>query len=109
MEFTTELSWGRTRPTGRPGRSGGAQLSNDHMYVVYVLHDESGKCYKGMTNDLERRFLEHTQGQTKSTRFMRGLRIVYTEQCLDREAARKREKYLKSAAGRKFLKDILGA
>lgn len=74
------------------------------MYVVYVLQDERGNLYKGMTNNLERRFLEHTQGNTRTTRKMSGLSIVYTEEFPDRIAARKREKYLKSAAGRKFLK-----
>jgi putative endonuclease len=77
------------------------------MYVVYVLQDSAGKFYKGMTADLQRRFTEHTQGHTRSTRFLRDLRIVYTEEVADRITARKREKYLKSAAGRRFLKKVL--
>ena len=77
------------------------------MYVVYVLQDDKGNLYKGMTNDLSRRFLEHTQGNTKTTRKMSGLSIVYTEEFSDRASARKREKYLKSAAGRRFLKSQL--
>ncbi|QQR79215.1 MAG: GIY-YIG nuclease family protein [Candidatus Moraniibacteriota bacterium] len=77
------------------------------MYTVYVLQDSLGKLYKGMTNDLSRRLAEHTAGGTKTTRFMSGLRVVYSEELSDRLSARKREKYLKSAAGRKFLKNVL--
>ncbi len=60
-----------------------------------------------MTNNLERRFVEHTQGHTKTTRQMEGLEIVYTEKFSERTLAREREKYLKSAAGRRFLKKVL--
>lgn len=74
------------------------------MYVVYVLQDKDGKFYKGFTNNLQRRFAEHTQGRTKTTRKMQELRIVYTEEFPTMLEARKREKYFKSAAGRKFLK-----
>ncbi len=77
------------------------------MYVVYVLQDKDGKFYKGMTNNLQRRFAEHTQGHTKTTRNMKELQVVYTEEFSDRILARKREKYLKSAAGRIFLKKVL--
>jgi putative endonuclease len=78
------------------------------MYVVYVLRDADGKLYKGMTADLERRLLGHRQGNTRTTRNMRDIEIVYQETCPDRTSARVREKYLKTAAGRRFLKEILG-
>lgn len=38
---------------------------------------------------------------------MIGFSVVYTEQYPDFESARKRELYLKTAAGRKFLKNKL--
>ena len=77
------------------------------MYIVYVLQDSKGKFYKGMTNNLPRRLAEHKGGATKTTRVMKELRVVYSEELPTRIAARKREKYLKSAAGRRFLKTIL--
>ena len=77
-------------------------------YVVYVLKDDKDHFYKGMTGDLKRRLAEHRQGGTKTTRKMSNLELVYTETCANRELARKREKYLKSAAGRRFLKIKLG-
>lgn len=76
-------------------------------FVVYVLRDEKGKFYKGMTNNLERRILEHGAGYTKSTRHMENIAIVYAEKYDKLGLARKREKYFKSAAGRRFLKKQL--
>lgn len=73
------------------------------MYTVYVLKDVSGKLYKGFTNNLERRLAEHRRGKTKTTARMENVRIVYSEEYADFKEARKRELYLKSAAGRRFL------
>ncbi len=74
------------------------------MYTVYVLQDRFGKYYKGLTNNIERRFKEHISKRTITTRRMVDLKIVYFERYESFEEARKRELYLKSAAGRRFLK-----
>jgi putative endonuclease len=76
-------------------------------YIAYVLKDLNGKFYKGVTNNLERRFREHQLGHTRTTQKMRNIQIVYTEEHGSFVDARKREKYLKSAAGRRFLKKVL--
>lgn len=77
------------------------------MYIVYVLQDNAGKLYKGMTNNLSRRLAEHRRGRTRTTRKMGELDVVYTEEYSTRAEARQREKYLKSATGRRFLKTRL--
>lgn len=77
------------------------------MYTVYVLQDINGSLYKGMTNNLPRRFNEHKNGKTATTRKMSGLKIAYKEEYKLFEEARKRELYLKTAAGRRFLKNKL--
>ncbi len=74
------------------------------MFIVYVLQDENGKLYKGHTNNLERRFSEHCRGDTKSIKNFVNPKIVYTEKFDSRTEAVSRERYLKTAAGRKFLK-----
>lgn len=76
-------------------------------YTVYVLADDSGRLYKGVTNNLDRRLKEHISGHTFTTRKMSGLVVRYTEMYDTFEAARAREKYLKSAAGRRFLKTVI--
>jgi putative endonuclease len=75
------------------------------MYTVYVLKSTViKKSYVGITNDLERRLREHNEGKSYFTKRYLPWIVVYKEQVQDREEARKREKYLKSAAGRRFLK-----
>ncbi len=78
------------------------------MYTVYVLRDEKGKTYKGVTNDLQRRLREHLAGGTKTTSRMIGIKVAYTEIFDNFVDARKRECYLKTAAGRRFLKQKIG-
>ena len=77
------------------------------MYTVYVLKDKNNKLYKGMTNNLTRRFKEHKYGKTKTTSKMENIKIVYTEEYTNFNKARKREIYLKTASGRRFLKTKL--
>ena len=78
------------------------------MFTVYVLKDSENKFYKGVTNDLDRRLKEHISGQTRTTARMSGLEVTYTEIYDTFIEARKREVYLKTATGRRFLTKILG-
>jgi len=79
------------------------------MYYAYILQDADGKLYKGVTNNIVRRFREHNSGHTKTTKKMRGLKVIYTEAFNTFQEARAREKYFKTAAGRKFIKtNIMG-
>ncbi len=77
------------------------------MYFVYVLKDEKGKIYKGMTGDLKKRLSEHKAGKTRTTRKMKNIRLIYFERCKSIEEARKKELYFKSAAGRRYLKKVI--
>ena len=80
----------------------------ENLYTVYVLESErDGSFYKGFTQDLAQRLKQHNAGRTKSTRAKIPWRVVYTETYSTREEARNREKYLKTAAGRRFLKKTL--
>lgn len=74
------------------------------MFIVYILKDVNGKVYKGVTGDLDRRLSEHISGNTKSTRSMKKIEIVYSENYSTFKEAREREKYFKTAAGRRWLK-----
>jgi len=74
------------------------------MYNVYVLIDENKKLYKGMTNNLERRLMDHKRGHTTTTRRMKNVELAYKEEFDNFKDARRRELYFKTAAGRRFLK-----
>jgi len=76
------------------------------MFYTYVI--KSVTCdyfYKGHCEDLEIRLKQHNSGTTESIKSYIPFQIVYFEEFATREEAVKREKYFKSAAGRKFLKN----
>ena len=76
------------------------------MFYVYVIQNEKQKLYKGYTEDLQRRMAEHNSGRTKSTKGSGQWKLVYCEEYDTIEEAIKREKYFKTAAGRRFIKKI---
>jgi putative endonuclease len=76
------------------------------MYYVYILKSEKDKnLYTGYTSDLRKRFLEHESGEVKSTRHRRPLKLIYYEACISKEDAIRREKYLKTAWGKRYIKN----
>ncbi len=77
------------------------------MYTVYVIKNRDGKLYKGVSNNIVRRLKEHQGGHTRSTRNGREWKVVYKEEYDTFDTARNREKYFKTAAGRRFLEKIL--
>jgi putative endonuclease len=84
------------------------EAGRTQMYTLYVLKSKvAKKSYVGITDDLSRRINEHNLGKNFYTKRYCPWRIIYTEEMRDRNEARRREKYLKSAAGRKFLKKFV--
>ncbi len=77
------------------------------MFVVYVLKSKiARKSYVGVTNDLKRRLGEHNSGKHFYTKRHLPWEIKYTEKFNNFNDALKREKYLKTTAGRRFLKRV---
>jgi putative endonuclease len=78
------------------------------MFYAYVIRSIStGYLYKGHCENLEERLKQHNSGMTESIKMYIPFEVVYFE-CFDtREEAIKREKYFKSATGRRFLKNKL--
>ena len=72
-----------------------------YVYVLKSLRD--GNSYIGYTTDLKRRVEAHRRGRVFSTKVRRPFMLVYYEACLDSEDAKRREHYLKSTQGRRFL------
>lgn len=76
-------------------------------YFVYILKSlVANKSYVGMTNDLTRRLDEHNSGKHFYTKRYCPWVMIYSEEYDSLKGARAREKYLKSASGRKFLKEL---
>ena len=78
------------------------------MFYTYVLKSKkNGNLYTGYTNDLRKRFKEHTEGKSLYTKGRGPFKIVYYEACLNEGDARNRELYLKSGRGKLYLKQRL--
>ena len=80
------------------------------MYFVYVLRSITAKkTYVGMTNDLGRRLAEHNAGKHVYTKRHVPWEVFHHESFENRIKAHAHEKYLKSAAGRRFLKKLFAS
>ena len=76
--------------------SGGFRVTEKKTYCVYIMASESGVLYIGVTNDLERRVIEHKKKKVPgfSTRY-NVQKLVYFELFSNVNAAIVREKQLK--------------
>ncbi|MFH1583958.1 MAG: GIY-YIG nuclease family protein [Actinomycetota bacterium] len=77
------------------------------MCYVYVLLDRNNKFYTGYTGNLKQRMEQHNNGGVRSTKNNRPLQLIYYEACIDNKDALKREKYLKSTWGKRYLTNRL--
>ncbi len=78
------------------------------MFYVYILQSEKDmRFYVGSTNNLRRRLQEHNAGKVFSTKKRTPLKLIYYEACIDEADARKREKYLKTSWGKRYIKSRL--
>ena len=79
------------------------------MFTVYVLKSlRNSKRYVGFTSrDVNLRLHEHNSGYSTFTSQNGPFVIVYTKVYGSKLEAGKREKYLKSGQGRKFLDGVI--
>jgi putative endonuclease len=71
-------------------------MSPEKHYYVYILASLSGTLYIGITNNLERRMVEHKEGLIPGFTKQYGVyRLVYFEVYTDVRNAIRREKQLK--------------
>ena len=78
------------------------------MFYAYVLKSiQHDYFYKGHCRDLQKRISQHNSGMTESLRPYIPFELVYYEAFETEQMAITREKYFKTAAGRRFLKKKL--
>lgn len=78
------------------------------MFYTYVLQSQKNKqLYVGFTKDLKNRIAFHNSGKVRASAGRRPLTLIYYEACLSEVDAIKREKFLKTGYGRRFLKNRL--
>jgi putative endonuclease len=71
------------------------------------MSQKDGNFYTGVTNNLKKRFEEHNSGSVFSTKYRIPLKLIYFEACLAKNDAYRREKYLKTGMGKRFLRNRL--
>lgn len=74
------------------------------MYYVYVLRGPK-QFYVGSTNNLRRRFSEHQMGMSPATKNRGPWKLLYYEACEANTDALIRERYLKTAWGKRYIKN----
>ncbi len=78
------------------------------MFYVYVLRSlKDNLLYTGFTNNIETRFRRHNSGLVTSTKNRLPLELIYLEGSLSSKDAMRREKYLKTAWGKRYIKGRL--
>ncbi len=74
----------------------------DYLYIL--LSETKSRTYTGVTESLEKRLKEHNSGRVKSSR---PYRILCTEAFPTSIDARQAERFYKSTAGRRRLKQMI--
>ena len=78
------------------------------MITVYVIESlTDATWYTGMAIDAVARLKEHNAGKNRFTKGHCPWKIIFTESHPDWAAARVREKYLKTSAGKNWLRKQL--
>ena len=74
------------------------------FFYVYVLESKKdGEKYIGYTDNLKKRIEEHNKGLSFATKFWLPFKLIYFEGCKNMEDAKRRENYLKTTQGTRFL------
>ncbi|MBI4136255.1 MAG: GIY-YIG nuclease family protein [Candidatus Vogelbacteria bacterium] len=79
------------------------------MFIVYILRNSSGKMYIGQTENLLVRLIDHNEIGRGYTSKYRPWTLIHQEIYDTRAEAIKRECYLKTGAGRDWIKRTVRA
>jgi len=69
------------------------------MYQAYVIQNEEGRLYIGISENVELRLIQHNCGQSKWTKGKGPWKIVWTSEAMPLGEARKLENRLKKQKG----------
>ncbi len=76
-------------------------------YTYVLLSGRDGRFYTGSTGDLRARFRDHAAGRVASTAYRRPLTLIYYEACRHPADAQRRERFLKTGKGKRYLNNRL--
>lgn len=75
------------------------------MYFLYILQCSDDTLYTGITTNLDRRIKEHNNSKlgAKYTKVRRPVKLVYSQQFIDRSEASKEESRIKKLSRQQKL------
>jgi putative endonuclease len=78
-------------------------MAKHHQYFVYILKCNDDTYYTGVTNDVERRLIEHQSGENKDayTHSRRPVELVFSADFSNIEVAIEKEKQIKKWSKKK--------
>lgn len=79
------------------------------MCYVYILLLNNNQLYTGSTGDLKQRIIDHSRGKVKFTSQRLPIKLIHYEAYSLKEDAARRERYLKTTEGKRFLKQQIKA
>jgi len=71
--------------------------------------DRDQRHYTGTARDLRARIKLHADGNVRSTAYRRPMTLVYYEACSSADDAFRRERFLKTGKGKRFLRNRLAS
>lgn len=77
------------------------------MGWVYILRGNNNRYYVGSTKDVERRLSQHNNGESKYTKNLRPLKLVFQQRFENLNQARHIEYKLKKLKRRDYLDKII--
>lgn len=93
-----------TRPVIQRGVPSNDGTKCKNMFYIYILLLSNKHLYTGYTSDLKRRIKQHQNGDVKSTKYKRPLRLIHYESYIKKSDAKRRERFLKTTEGKHLLK-----
>ncbi len=77
-------------------------------FFVYVLKcEKTSTFYTGCTKNLKQRIEQHNKGEVYYTKRRMPIKLIYFEACSNKDDAFRRERYLKTGMGKRYLKNRL--
>ncbi len=77
------------------------------MYQVYILHNQQGKSYIGLSENIEQRLIQHNNGESKWTKKYQPWHLYWSSCPMSLSEARKLEIKMKKQKGGHGLKALM--
>ena len=109
FNFRAVAQPGSAPRSGRGGRWFESSHPDRMAYFVYVLQSlKDGRYYIGVTSNIKKRLEFHNSGKQRSTKKRIPFKLIYFEECVDKLAALRREKQIKSFKGGEAFTKLIG-